>query len=108
MIVTTSSDARSGGAVDAAPLSTEELRGFGTRALADSRLTDTARERAAEAISTLLEAAEVQSGLALLPALLDRWLGELEEMLGVPVLATVPDLRRKHLKRHEDRIQSGD
>ena len=32
---------------------------------------------------------------------------ELEKMLGLRVLATVPELRGKHVRRHENRILSG-
>ena len=32
---------------------------------------------------------------------------ELEELLGLRVLATIPDLSRKHVRRHENRVVSG-
>jgi hypothetical protein len=71
-----------GGAMDAAPLSAEELEAFLGAAFEDGDLTEAARTRAAGGLVALLDRAQITAGREVYPTLLSRWLDEVAEIFG--------------------------
>lgn len=71
-----------GGDFEPAPLGDAEVAALHQRAFRDGRLTAEARSIAAEALAAALSRASITAGVELVPELLGRWLGDLEDTLG--------------------------
>ena len=85
--------ALAGGAVDPSPLTNDEIAALRATAFDGNRITAQAREVAANALATTLAGAGVDAARDHLPALLTRWLSEIEVLFGFLPAAEPIDAR---------------
>jgi hypothetical protein len=79
--------------IAATPLEPSDILALCRTRLAQGRLTDAAREVAAQGVVACLDRAQVTAGRHLLPGLLDVWFAEIEERVGSLPTDRAPDPR---------------